>query len=209
MSRLLSKGPATSKPCPGPVRLPPTAVALATAALLCSAAVQGWGADGAARVNRLLTRLKQPKNGPASEVFTLSEADLNDFARAVLAGRKRLGVQTVQIDLQKNGRIDGTAVVNMDKVRLEGFAVSMFRAALSGTQVLRTRGKFSVLEGRGLYSIEQASFNGVTVPAWLVESVVGYLGARQPPHLDVTEPFDLPFGIVDVRIEPDKLVLVR
>jgi len=47
------------------------------------------------------------------------------------------------------------------------------------------------------------------VPSWFVSSLVGIVGSRQPPHVDITEEFVLPYGISDVRISAEKLEIVR
>ncbi len=198
--------PSRRKPRPG--RTP--ALVFLAAALAAGVALQAGSAkDGSSRVNELLNQLKRPKASAAGERFELSERDLNEFAGVVIGSRKNLGVRSILLDLQPGGVIAGVAVVDMDQVQVGGFAASMFKTVLSGTQTIKTTGRLSVKNRRAEYDIEEASFNGVWVPAWLVNSVVGYLGGKQPPHVDITEPFDLPFGIADVRVEADRLVILR
>ncbi|MBI4445353.1 MAG: hypothetical protein HY645_05525 [Acidobacteria bacterium] len=165
-------------------------------------------ADGASRVNEVLTKLKEPKKGKSQESYTLTEGELNAFTEVAIAGKKRLGVKKIHFDL-KQGTFATTAVINMDDVQLTGMAFRMFKAVLSGTQTLQAHGKLTSAKGKASYEVESAKFNSIPVPAFLVNAVVSFLGKRQPPHIDVTEPFNLPYGIQEVRIISDKLIVVR
>ncbi|MFQ5740617.1 MAG: hypothetical protein ACE5JX_16550 [Acidobacteriota bacterium] len=169
----------------------------------------GFAGNGASRVNQVLVQLKEPKKGNSEEVFELTEEDLNAFIIAAIEGKKRLGLRKVVLALKSGGRIESTAVVNMDELELGGLAVQMFKTLLSGTQTLKQEGRFKVEKGKGIYTVESVSINEISVPTWLASSTLGYLGQRQPPYIDVTEPFDLPYGIQDIRITAGKIAIVR
>ncbi len=164
--------------------------------------------DGASRVNETLTKLKQPKSTPSVEVFRLAENDLNEFANVVARSKPQLGVQSVVLDLQPGGAIVAEAVLDMDKVQVGGMAVSMFRTLFSGIQTFRCAGRL-VVEGRkGYYDVDEASLSETWVPAWLAESVIGYLGESRG-GVDPTEEFELPFGIRTVTVTHDSISMVR
>ncbi len=165
-----------------------------------------WGAGDASRVNQVLVELKQGKSAPRIEV---SEADLNSWLAVAVESRRRLGVRSLEVDLQGSNRLRAVAVVDMDQVQLEGFSVRLFKAVLSGEQRLVMEGRLEVSQGRGQYQVENASFNGVTVPAWLASMVISYLSSHQPPHVDVTESFDLPYGLRDIELLADRAVILR
>lgn len=164
--------------------------------------------DGASRVNEVLVKLKEPKKGKSLETYILTEQEVNSFADAAIQSKKRLGIMKVSFDL-KPGTFFTTALINMDDVKLSGFAFRMFKAVLSGTQRLEAEGKLLNTGGKGSYEVQSARFNNIPVPAFVVNAVIGYLGQRQPPHIDVTEPFTWPYGIRDVKIVTDKVVVIR
>lgn len=168
----------------------------------------GLPEDPATRVHQVLVKLKEPKKNKRSERFVFTGEELNAFADAVIQGEKRLGVEKLRLGLKQDG-FSARAVINMDEVQLSGIAFRMFRAVMSGMQTLEAEGKFTTANGKGVCKITSSSFNNLPVPAWLVNAVIGYLGKRQPPHIDISEPFDLPYGIRDVKLIPDKLVLIR
>jgi hypothetical protein len=164
------------------------------------------GAGNPSRVNQVLVELKE---GKASSRIEISEDDLNAWLAVALDSRRRLGVKSAEVDLRGLNRVRATAVVDMDQVQLEGFSVRLFKAVLSGEQTLVTEGRLEVSRGQGHFQVESASFNGVAVPAWLASSVISYLSSRQPPHVDVTEPFDLPYGLRDLELLSDRAVILR
>ncbi|MGH9342097.1 MAG: hypothetical protein ACRD1R_21555 [Acidobacteriota bacterium] len=162
--------------------------------------------SGASKVNQVLTQLKE---STGRQTYVLTESEINAFAAAAIESKKRLGVKKVVFDLKPGGKFTATAQINMDDVELTGLTFRMFQALLSGTQTLQAQGKFSADKGRGLYELESASFNSITVPAFLVNAVLSYLSKRQPPHIDITEPFDLPYGVRQVSITSNRLTITR
>lgn len=162
----------------------------------------------ASNVNDVLVKLKTPKKGTALETYILTEADINAFTEVAIQSKKRLGVKKVAFDLRP-GAFHTKALINMEEVQLTGFSVRMFKAVLSGVQTLEAEGRFVNSGGKVSYQVESARFNNIPVPAWLVNSVIGYLGQKQPPHIDITEPFDWPYGIRDVKVVQDKVVVIR
>ncbi len=177
--------------------------------VFCLCAATLWAQDGASKVNEVLVKLKTPKQGSKVEIFVLEETDLNEFAEAAIQGKKRLGVQKVELDLKGAGRFEGTALINMDDVELTGFTARAFKAMLSGTQTLIAVGKITTSKGQGTCALESARVNDIPIPAWLANSVIGYLSSRQPPYVDISEPFELPYEVQEVSVTRDKVVLIR
>ena len=160
----------------------------------------------ATKVNQALVNLKF-ETGPL--VITLQEADVNAWAAVAIESKKRLGVEAVTVDFGPNRAIDATARVNMDEVEVSGMGVGFFKFLLSGTQTLKLSGKLVVDAGKGRFDVQSASLNDYTIPAWLAAQVLSYLSSRQGPGIDVTEDFDLPYGITDLRTSPTALTIVR
>ncbi len=162
--------------------------------------------DGATYVNHVLIQLKQPKQG-LEQTFVLTEEELNDFTRAAIQSKKRLGIEKLEFNLQTGG-FHSTALINMEEVDL-GAVAQIFKPLLRGTHRLELTGNFVSNECKGVYQVEDARFNDLPVPAWFANAVLSFLGKQQPPHIDVTEPFDLPYGIQDIRILKDKVIVTR
>ncbi len=165
--------------------------------------------SGATRINETLVQLQAPKPTNETQKFVLKETDINEFLDVAIQSKKRLGVKKIQVDVTEAGRLAATATVNMDDVKLDNTGVWLFKKFLSGTQVLKAEGKIIRNHGKARYELEKAEFNGVWVPAWLASAVVSFVGKNQPPHIDITEDFDLPYGITGLVFHSDRVEITR
>jgi len=163
----------------------------------------------ASRVNELLVKLRAPRTSSQTEQLKISEEDLNAWAAVVTENKSHLGLRKLQVDLLGLNRVRALAEIDMDQVKMEGFSAQLFKSTLSGIQNLVAEGRLQIEGNQASFSVEEASFNGIPVPAWLVTQVLSYLSTRQPPNIDVTEPFPLPYGIRDIQLLPDSAVITR
>jgi len=165
--------------------------------------------SGATRINQIFVQLKAPKPKVAVQQFKLKEVDLNEFVAVALKDKQRLGVKKIVLDLQESGGLRAEATINMDDVKIDMPGIGLFKTLLSGTQVLKAEGRFICKERKAHYELDKASINDVWVPAWLAEAVVAMVGKTQPPHVDITEEFDLPYGITGVTTHVDRVEITR
>ncbi len=164
---------------------------------------------GATRINETLVQLQAPKPNKQIQKFQLKEADINEFIAVAIQSKKRLGVKKIQLDLAEAGRVTAVATINMDDVKLDNTGIWLFKKFLSGTQVVKAEGKIIRNRGKARYELEKAEFNGIWVPAWLASAVVSFVGKNQPPHIDITEDFDLPYGITELVLHSDRVEITR
>jgi len=160
-------------------------------------------------VEELIAKLMAPKQGNESQELELGEEQANAWALAAIAKQPKLGVKSLNVDFREPNVIASEVVVDMDQVKLEGYAAILVESTLSGLQKLEVVGSLEVGEGKGAYTVETALLNGVTVPAWMANAIISHLSKNQPPNVDVTEPFRLPYGISDVRLTEDSIVVTR
>ena len=168
-----------------------------------------YGTDPASQVNRVLEQLKNPKHEAVQETFILTQDEVNAWASVTMGSKKRLGVQSLVLDLRDGGQFQAKTRINMDEVELEDLGIQLFQALLSGDQEFIVAGKLTCSEGRGTATVQQAHINDVAIPAFLVDAVIRYLTQNQPPHVDLTKPFELPFGIQDIRIVEGRMIISR
>lgn len=178
--------------------------------VLLAAALAVPALDGnASKVNEVIVQIKESADEATPLQLEVQEADLNAWIRVVAESRPELGVRKTEVELLGGDRLRAAAEVDMDQVRLEGLSVQVFRTVLSGVQRLEVEGKVDCHEGRGRYILERARLNGVAVPVWLATQVLSYLSSHHSGGIDVTEPFDLPYGIRKVTIVPGKVLISR
>ncbi len=154
--------------------------------------------------------MKSPKAPGKTEKWQLAEADVNEFMAVAISSKKRLGLTKLVLDFDASGTLRSTAVINMDDIKLDSVAVRAFTTLLSGVHTLQAQGRLVVTKNsRAVFQIDKASFDGMWVPSWFVSSLVGVVGTRQAPGIDITEEFPLPYGISSVRIGAEKVEIVR
>jgi hypothetical protein len=165
--------------------------------------------DGATRVHDVFVKLQAPKTSQGTERWQLSEPDVNQFLAVAVASKKRIGLTKLQCEFDQSGALGATAVINMDEVKLDGLAIRTFKALLSGAHTLKAKGRLVIKNSKGVFEVDEASFDGMWVPAWFASSVVAFVGRQQPPHVDITEEFSMPYGISDVKISAKKAEIIR
>ncbi|GAB4244968.1 MAG: hypothetical protein Kow00109_20940 [Acidobacteriota bacterium] len=175
------------------------------AVVLAAPAVDG----NASKVNEVIVQIKNTADKGSPLHLEVREADLNAWVAIVAESRPELGVKQTRVELLGDDRLRAAAEVDMDQVKLEGLSVQLFRTVLSGVQRLEVEGRLECSDGQARYVLERASLNGVALPAWLATQVLSYLSSHHSGGVDVTEPFDLPYGIRDVSIVPGKVVITR
>jgi hypothetical protein len=182
-----------------------TAFCLALLWLSAPVALEG----NPSRVNEILVQLKQGKTTSGPERLELMENDVNAWLNLVIENQKEPSVRQAHVDFLGDNRIEGTAEIDMDKVKLDGYSAQLFKNLLKGVQKVDVIGKLECADGKGEFSVEEASLNGISVPAVLVEQVLSYATSREPPNIDITEPFNLPADVRSVKVLKDRIVIER
>jgi hypothetical protein len=157
---------------------------------------------------RVLEVIEGLRSGEGTR-FELTEDDVNAYADQAVRQQPQAALKRLEIDFQAENRILARALVDMDELRLGESEEQLLGSMLSGRQTLEAAGVLEVTEGKGTYTIESATLNGVSVPPFLVNYLLSYYSASNPPNVDVTEPFELPFGIKDIRTSADRMLLTR
>lgn len=160
-------------------------------------------------IEELLVRLKTPKQGTEIEEFEISEKAANAWAVGAVEKQPKLGVRELTVDFRSPDLIATDLVVDMDQLEIGGYSEMLLGAALTGLQELKVVGRLEVSQGNGRYTVQQAALNGVDIPAWLANTILSYLSTNQPPNVDVTQPFALPYGISDIRLTEDRIIISR
>jgi hypothetical protein len=81
-------------------------------------------------------------------------------------------------------------------------------ALLGGTHNLFLKGKMVGHEGRGKFDLQEIRVDGIPVPTILIQTLFKKYVKPKYPEADLNEPFDLPWGIQELKIEPGKTTVV-
>ena len=177
--------------------------------LLLAIFFPAYGGDPASRVNQVLEQLKNPKQQAVRETFILTQDEVNSWSSIAIGSKKRLGVQSLLLDFREGGQFQVQTCLNMGEVEVQGFSIQLFQALLRGDQEFVLEGRLSCAQGRATATVQRALINDVPIPKILVDAVIGYLSQKQPPHLNLSQPFNLPFGIQDIQIVEGRVIISR
>jgi hypothetical protein len=143
----------------------------------------------------------------------ISESELNSYLRFELRDQVPAGVAEPTVTILGDGRLIGTAIVDLDAVRQARQSNSWFDPVrlLSGRVPVTASGLLQTQQGTGRFTLESAEISGVPVPKTVLQQVVGYY-TRTPENADgvnLDDAFELPARIREIRVQPGQAIVVQ
>jgi hypothetical protein len=81
-------------------------------------------------------------------------------------------------------------------------------ALVGGTHNLSLKAKLIGREGRGKFDLQAVQVDGIPVPNVLIQALIKRYVKPKYPEVDLNEPFDLPWEIQEVKLEPGKATVI-
>jgi hypothetical protein len=145
-----------------------------------------------------------PGHKPGSARTQISENELQSYVFYSLKDDIPAHIDTVDVQL-------GADTVGCDtQVTFNSSATGnpVWDALVGGTHNLSLKGKMVAREGRGKFDLEEVQVDGIPVPNVLIQALIKRYVKPKYPEVDLSEPFDLPWGIQEIRLEPAKATVV-
>jgi hypothetical protein len=79
---------------------------------------------------------------------------------------------------------------------------------VGGTHNLFLRGGFVAKDSRGKFDLQEVRVDGIPVPNVLIEALIKRYVTPKYPDVNLKEPFDMPWGIEELKIEKGKAIVV-
>jgi hypothetical protein len=141
---------------------------------------------------------------PGSKRVELSEAELesyllyslkDDIPAQIDSAEIQLGTDTISLGTQITfaSRATGNAIVD---------------TLVGGTHNLFLKGKLVGRESRGKFDLLEIRVDSIPVPNILIQTLLKKYVKPKYPEADLNEPFDLPWGIQSLKLEPGKATVV-
>jgi hypothetical protein len=171
--------------------------------------------QGAARMQQKIALIMghvRP-TGAMSARTQISEVEINSYLKFGLGDQMPTGVTDPAIVIVGDGRLSGTAVVDLSRAGKEGKSGGMLdplsyltgRLPVAASGVLRTRG------GVGTFELESAFISSVPIPKRVLQELLTVY-SRSGTDLDglsLDDPFALPAAIREIEITPGLAVIVQ
>jgi hypothetical protein len=198
-----------------------------TLAALMLAAVATRAVDGDARFTkagsdafqRKLTTIVQggaattAAKGSGAKQTPILENELNSYLRYELREEVPAGVMEPTITILGDGRVAGSAVVDLDAVKQARQSSSWFdpMRLLSGKLPVTASGVLQTQQGTGRFVLESAEISGIPVPKTVLQQVVSYYSrsAQNPSGVNLDDAFELPARIREIRVQPGQAIVVQ
>lgn len=122
------------------------------------------------------------------------------------------GVVDPQVAIEEGGRVRARAIVDLDtalKPKERSWLDPL--AWLSGKVEVTAMGTLKAVGGKGLFTLEQTTLGGVTVPKSLLQELVSYYSRtpEQPKGFNLDQPFELPSKIQSVETRRGQATVVQ
>ena len=169
----------------------------------------------AARLQLKIQRITQ-NNGVRARVAArtpVSETEVNSYLHYELGDSLPAGVTEPRVSLLDNGRLAGTATVDLARVRQTRKPTGMLDPFnyLTGAMPIAVNGVLKTKDGTGTFALESASISGIPVPAWMLQEIVSYYSKSEsaPQGISIDKPFALPSGIREIQLARGQAVVVQ
>ena len=84
----------------------------------------------------------------------------------------------------------------------------VFDALLGGTHSLFLKAKLTAQESQGKFDLQEVRVDGIPVPNVLIQALIKRYVTPKYPQVDLNEPFEMPWGVEELKLEDGKAIVV-
>ena len=141
--------------------------------------------------------------GSGTVSFALADTEVSDYLKHSLMVAPRPGLQSCNVKFFAQNYVSTFTVIDFDAVERwkPGTVPVLLRPALNEKKSTWVDCRFGGANGKLSFAVEKAYFEGIRLPAVLVEKVIGIVAARQPEKFDTSKPVPIPFGLKSLWTE--------
>ena len=156
------------------------------------------------KIDAIQNAENDPKHKPGSSRVEVSDVELEsyllyslkeDIPAQIDSADVQLATDTVALDTQITFSSNATGNPVVD-------------ALVGGTHNLFVKGKLVAREHRGKFDLLEVRVDGIPVPNLLIQSLMKRYVQPKYPDVDLNEPFDMPWGIQELKLEQDKAIAI-
>lgn len=156
-----------------------------------------------------------PGTVPRARQTSILEREVNSYLRYQLREQVPVGVIDPVITIVGDGRVTGTATVDLDEVKKgqksSGGGLFDPMSYIGGQMPVTAAGTLQTQNGTGRFVLESASISGVPIPKTFLQQVVTYYSRtpENPSGLNLDDAFELPARIREIRVQPGQAIVVQ
>lgn len=137
-----------------------------------------------------------------------SEAEWNSYLSIVLSPNYHPCLRDIRLKFNE-GRLRADASIDFNRLNFNSTQMlnSLVRAMLTGVHSLAVAGSLISSSGKASFQLEEARFDSIALPNFLVVEILAAVGRKQEPPFDPTQPNDLPYHIINVEVHSGFIVV--
>lgn len=165
---------------------------------------------------RLLDKLAEITDRVATPDATnqsviIHQREINAYLQFQAAPELAAGVTDAEVSLRDGGVLSVRATVDLSVMRdTQPQGASDFLRYLSGRLPVTVDGEVRAQSGVANVDVESVTIGGVSVPVSVFSDLVRHYSTSEqyPDGVDFTKPLDLPYGMSELRVEHERVVVV-
>ena len=146
------------------------------------------------------------------EPIVVYQREINAFLRYQAAPELPPGLSEIEVALSDSGQVSVCAIVDLSTIRSDRSrdALGPLRY-LSGRLPVAVQGLVWSNSGVGRFEIQSVTIGSIPVPASVLSELVHYYSRNEerPQGIDLAEPFELPYGITELRVEHERAIVIQ
>ena len=163
------------------------------------------------KLETILLNGEQQSDRPRETMVT--EGEVNSWLHFSGGPHIPTGVTEPSISIRGKGRVHGRAIVDLDLVRLKNSSGGWFdpRSYLTGKLPVTATGLLETHQGRGKFTLEEATVSGVPIPKPFLQELLSYYSRNDdyPNGINMDDPFELPADIERIDVGEGRAVIIQ
>jgi hypothetical protein len=161
------------------------------------------------KVEKLEAFAQKPDAGRRQSI-RFSEQEINSYLALDLSTNYSPSLKSLEFTFTENA-LQADAVIDFDRLGLSAskLLARLMSSMLSGIHRLSARGKLIAQAGKANFDLQEAKFDGTTLPNFFVEEIITAVGRRQKPPVDPIEPSPMPYRIDRVVCRPGYIIVYQ
>jgi len=156
------------------------------------------------KIDAIQAAENNPKHKPGSTRVEVSEVELESYLLYSLKEDIPAQVDSADVQLAQ----DTVALDTQITFSSNATGNPVFDALVGGTHNLFVKGKLVAREHRGKFDLLEVRVDGIPVPNVLIQSLMKRYVQPKYPDVDLNEPFDMPWGIQELKLEQGKAIVI-
>jgi hypothetical protein len=151
-----------------------------------------------------------PASSVGKHATRLTEDELNSYLELDLRPEYHPSLKSLKVRLVE-ARLQGSASIDFDLVELKNTSLltSLLRKMLAGVHSLVVLGGLLSGDGKACFRLDEARFDGISLPNLLVAEIITAVCRKQNPPFDPMKPSALPYRIQKVDLHARYIVVYQ